>query len=236
MVDRWRGTKREALHLLGLDEPTGDSYTFNPDQLPWLLSEAEQLSQELAGALLEGSLEAWDRGIANAAEELAPRKSTTVARFKASPLFDDPLVIEAIERMREAIREKLVEDGLELVTGGVARKFRNRIITALASGEFDGQNPVNVARELAARFDGGDYNWERLARSEIADAQVGGKLDLYREQGIIEYDYETAGDSLVSRICRELEAAGPYRLDDPNAPRPMRDSHPGCRCTIKARR
>src|SRR5690606_8606567 len=104
------------------------------------------------------------------------------------------------------------------------------IVAALASGEFDGQNPVNVARELQRRFDGGDYNWERLARSEIAMAQSDGSLALYEQQGITLVDYSTAEDEAVSTICRELAAAGPYTLD--KAPVPVRDSHPNCRCAI----
>ena len=78
--------------------------------------------------------------------------------------------------------------------------------------------------------DGGDYNWERLARSEIAMAQSDGSLALYEQQGITLVDYSTAEDEFVSTICRELAAAGPYTID--KCPVPVRDSHPGCRCAL----
>lgn len=235
MVDRWGGVKREVLQMLDLDTPGEQTFKFNMDLLPVLLAEAAPLTRDLAEQLLDGSLQAWDRGVDNAAGELQPAKRAGQARAKDSAFWDDPLFQQAVEQMRAAIREKLIDEGLELVTDGVLRTYRERIVTALASGEFDGQNPINVARELSARFDAGEYNWERLARSEIAQAQSTGKLDLYREQGVTTYDYETAGDGKVSRICQDLAAAGPYRVDDPGAPLPMRDSHPNCRCTIVAR-
>lgn len=235
MVGRWGGVQREVLHALDLDAPGEGAFKFDMDLLPALLAEVETLSGDLAEQLLDGSLQAWDRGVANAVPELPPAKRAGQVRAKDSAFWDDPLFQQAVEKMRAAIREKLIEEGLELVTAGVLRTYQDQIVTALASGEFDGQNPINVARELAARFDAGEYNWERLARSEIAQAQSTGKLDLYREQGVTTYDYETAGDGKVSRICLELEAASPYRLDDLASPLPMRDSHPNCRCTIVAR-
>lgn len=229
LVSKWDQLRSEIMKRLGLLLPIGDTFVFDQDQLPDLLLQGTLVVRQIAPQLLEGQLAAWDRGIENA-DEQRPSKA---ARTKA--WADDPIVAAAIERLRAEARATFIETGLSMVRDGVARTYRQRIVAALASGEFDGQNPINVARELSERFEGGEYNWERLARSEIAMAQSDGKLTMMREQGVTQYDYETAGDSRVSRICNELAEAGPYKVDDPAAPLPVRDSHPNCRCSIRSR-
>jgi SPP1 gp7 family putative phage head morphogenesis protein len=231
MLAAWSTLRAATLADLQLTNPTGDSFTFAEGKLASLLVLGQDQIRRQSRLLLEGQMVAWDRGVNNAAEEIPAIKA--VRAVKASPLFDDPLVVQAIEQLRDSMRDHLARRGLELVTDGVARTFRQKIVAALVAGEFDGQNPINVANELRRRFDAGDYNWERLARSEIAMAQSDGKLDLYEQQGVTWVDYETADDSKVSAICRELEAAGPYLIR--SAPIPVRDSHPNCRCTIRAK-
>ena len=221
----WSRLEVDALAALGLSPPGDEPFAMHGDQVVALLSLGEARIAPMAADLLEGQLDAWDRGVRNAAADLPPVKS-------AKGLLDEPAVAEAVARMRERVRAELARTGLQLVRDGIARTYRDRIVAALSSGEFDGWNPVNVAEELQRRFDGGDYNWERLARSEIAMAQSDGKLDLYHEQVITLVDYVTVGDSLVSPVCRELADAGPYTLD--KAPVPVRDSHPNCRCTLLA--
>ncbi len=228
MLEAWSALGNATLSALELINPSGDEFNFPGGQLATLLALGQSHQPRIASALLVAQMAAWDRGVQNAAGQLPPSRA-----IKASALFDDPLVAQAIEQLRQVVRQRMAEQGLELVRSGIARTFRERIVAALAAGEFDGQNPLNVARELRRRFDAGDYNWERLARSEIAMAQSDGKLDLYREQGVTEVDYETADDARVSRICREIEAAGPYPIGE--APVPVRDSHPNCRCTLRAR-
>lgn len=160
----------------------------------------------LAGAVFD----AWTRGVANGAVE-----------------FDsDAVTAEVFKRQRTALQSQ----GLELVRNGVIRGYQTEIVEALASGDYDGQNPKDVARALAARFDAGAYNWERLARSEIGDAQGAGKLAQYEAQGAEEYDWIRAGGACS--ICIELEAGSPYKVG--RGPRPVKDSHPHCRCTVAA--
>ncbi|MBB5885475.1 hypothetical protein DYQ93_11400 [Xanthomonas sp. LMG 8992] len=228
----WSAHAGRVMELLGLAQPGTEPYRFDLQQLPQMLYLGDRASATLGAQLLSASVDAWDRGVANAAEDVGGGKH---ARKAPVALEDDPELVDAIARMRESIRAQLRSSGLAKVSDGIVRVYRERIVAALTAGEFDGQNPVNVARELSERFDAGDYNWERLARSEIGEAQAVGKMDLYAQQGVEWYDYETAGDGKVSRICRELEAAGPYRVGDPASPIPVRDSHPNCRCTARAR-
>lgn len=235
MLAQWRQLRQETLQRLGLTATAVDAFVFDSDLMPELLWLGKQQADAQLPELVAGQLAAWDRGIENADAEITPAMLEDGKAARAKAWADDPLVAQAIERLRAEARQTFIRTGLSMVRDGVARTFRTRIVAALASGEFDGQNPVNVARELSRRFDAGDYNWERLARSEIAMAQSDGKLTMMEQQGVRRYDYETAGDGKVSAICLELEAGGPYNVGDPNAPVPVRSSHPGCRCSLRSR-
>ena len=223
IVGRWRRLRDECLELLGLG--TGQSvgkavvaerFAFTGADLVEMISRGEQFSAEAAGPngpLVRAFLAAWARGWDNAGAEL--NRETETAR--------------ALEAVRAAIANR----GLELVRNGTVRTLRDGIVAELTGGTYDGMNPLQVAQRLRQRFEAGEYNWERLARTEIAQAQSEGKLQHYRSAGIEQVDYVTAGDELVSTICQALEAASPYPVA--TAPVPGRDSHPNCRCTIVAR-
>lgn len=252
LLDAWRALRDDMLEAVGIDTASAEPFQFDMARLPHLILMGQNAREPMAERLLEQTMAAWERGVANAAEDSAhligkaanpnwkvAAITTAVAYKRARRLwerlgakaswFDDPLIVQAINLVRAAVRTLFATRGLELVRGGLDRRVQERVVSALASGEFDGQNPVNVARELRRRFDAGEYNWERLARSEIGMAQARGKEAMYREAGIDRVDYMTARDELVSDICQHLEAAGPYDLED--APLPVVDSHPLCRCT-----
>lgn len=216
----WWLLRDDVLKLLGLDSADGDVFEFEPSLLASLLSGGQVATASISAELLKGQTDAWSRGVANAGVEVIAD-------------FDDAAVRDAIARLRGRVRDVFASSGLTLVRGGVARRFREPIVAALASGEFDGQNPVIVAAELRRRFGAGDYNWERLATTEIAMAQSRGKRDLMLDQGVELYDLDTAPGAC--RICLDIEADGPYRVDDPASPLPGYDTHPECRCTIRPR-
>lgn len=217
MLAAWRAFGDRVLRLLGLGSPSdGEPFDFDLSQLTGLASEAEAFAVQVAaldGPLTKAQWAAWLRGRANVAGELS--------------------VSAAISAQHERIRTALSRRGLQLVRDGIGRQFREPIIAALTSGEFDGQSPLAVAAALRKRFGAGEYNWERLTVSEIGQAQADGKLALMDETGIEQYDYVTVGDTLVSSICRSNKAGSPYGVTDPAGKRPVRDSHPGCRCTVR---
>lgn len=157
-------------------------------------------------------LDAFERGLINAADDLNI----------------DAAVADAFDQ----VRAQLVTRGGELIRSATGRAYRDRVIGELSSGAYDGMNPINVARVLQDKFDAGDYDWERLTRSEMAIAQSRGKLEQMQANGTEQYDYTTAGDGKVSEICLELAAGGPYTVGDPSSPIPVVDSHPNCRCSI----
>lgn len=164
------------------------------------------------GALMRGMLDGWLRGVENAAGDLD--------------------VDAALRAVSEDARILMRERALGLIRSTVARTYRDDILAELADGAYNGLSPPEVAKQLRARFGAHDYDWERLARSEIAQAQVMGKEAEYAELGVTEYDYITAEDERVSAICRRHEATSPHTLGA--GPLPMRDSHPNCRCSIRA--
>lgn len=227
MLADWDALRDDVFRLLDLPasaaakgaKAPGDPFKFDPVILTQLLSLGNASAVRMATVLLAAQMASFDRGVANAGLEL------TVD-------FDDPDVHAAIEAMNARMRETYRSSGLQLVRGGMARRYQEPIVAQLAAGAYDGMNPINVARELRRSFDAGDYNWERLARSETAMAQSRGKLELYREQGVTQVDYVTAEDGLVSDICLGLAANGPYVLEA--APIPVESSHPNCRCTLLA--
>lgn len=215
----WHTLRDDAIDLLDLGAKSAkvsEVFTFDPALLARLLAMGEQFTSAttaMEGPLTRAVWESWVRGWANAAAELD--------------------VDDAISAAQDAVRSELRERGLSLVRSGVAREYRERIVAELASGAYDGMNPANVAEQLRRQFGHGEYNWERLARSEIGLAQSEGKLAQMAANGFEEYDYITAGDSKVSAICRSLAAAGPYRIGE--GPVPVRDSHPVCRCSVRPR-
>lgn len=218
----WSGLMADCLKTLGLAEAGKTmkaevpAFAFNAARHLSELLRLEELFVQAAGGdrgpLVRAAFAAFVRGLENAATEL-----------DVDALIDDA---------RRTYRAQIEARGLQMVRTVTARVLRDDIINRLTSGEYDGQNPVDVARKLRQRFGARDYDWLRLARSETAMAQADGKLVQYRDAGITNVDYLTAQDGRVSRTCRDLAAAGPYLIA--NAPIPVRDSHPGCRCTIVA--
>lgn len=161
-------------------------------------------------ALAKSIYNAWLRGVDNGSNELGADE------------------VEAA--VREHMRSAMATVGMEQVKDTTIRAFEEDIVKQLAQGAYDGQNNLDVARALKARFDIHDYDWERLARSEIATAQGKGKIAQYAAHGLAEYDWIRAGGACP--ICVGLEQGSPYPV--PHGPLPSKDSHPNCRCTVGA--
>lgn len=216
---------RDQVIALAVPDRAAESWSFDLAQLPAIITRVDAAAPAMTATLLVGQLGAWERGVDNALQEQRGK----AARAKAV-WDDDPALAEVVNAMRSAAREYLRERGLVYVQDGLDRVLREQVIAALAGGAYDGLNALAVAEQLERRFGAGDFNWERLARSEIAEAQVDGKLDLYAEEGLDEYELVAAPDACPT--CLRLAAAGPYRIGDPNAPRPVTGTHPNCRCSV----
>lgn len=220
---RWWVFASQAAAVLGFDvvrntitaRDDADAWAFPHERMPDLLVLAQQFvinNTADDSPVLGAAWDAWVRGATNAAAELS---------------------VEAeIARFHDLVRTALRTRGGELISNTFARAWQDRILSEMASGAWDGMNPVTVAAGLQRKFGAGEYDWERLTRSEMAAAQSRAKREIYIANGLEQYDYTTAGDDKVSAICLTLAAGGPYEVNDPSAPLPMLSSHPGCRCSI----
>lgn len=219
MIAAWRKLEEDTFTALGLRQASAKAGEVTWQWLPHMESLLRQLLAEFEiamgsaeGDLVKGMLDAWGRGTINASTGMG--------------------LDAAVRASRDAVAILMQERGMQLVRTVIHRAYQDDLLAALAEGAYNGENPMIVARQLRRRFGAHDYDWERLARSEIAQAQVFGKQAEYRELGVEQYDYVTADDEKVSKICRTHEAASPHPLE--TGPMPMRDSHPNCRCTIVA--
>ena len=162
------------------------------------------------GAVNAALVEIWQRGLANAAEQAG-------ADAPASVLTD---------AMVRALRER---GGSQIRTTEV-RVLRERIINVIAAGALDGLPAESIAAELERLFGLGEYDWKLLVSSELVQAYGDAKEAEMIAQGLVKYDWTTAGDGDVCATCARHRDNGPYLLGQ--GPKPMQDSHPLCRCAI----
>ena len=224
LMSAWDDAYDKLIGALGLDVAKSANATkaepvfiFDPALLYRELRDLQEEFVRAAGSanseLARSTYDAWLRGLRNASSEIGVEDV-------------DALIAAVAARTQTALATR----SLELVSAAATRALREDIAAALADGVYDGQNPSDVARALRVRFDAHDVDWERLARSEIADANAAGKLDTYAENGIEEYEWIAAGGACP--ICEGHADGGPYRVGA--GPHPMSDSHPNCRCTVVA--
>jgi len=215
----WANLYDDTLTALGLDAPKSAkapdvSWVFNAASMLAKLSELQDEFVTSVGKdnpeLAKAAYQAWLRGVANAVPEVGADAVDESARAQVS--------------------QQMQTHGLELLRNEAVRLYRNDIVASLEQGHYDGLSPSDVARELKGRFDAHGYDWMRLARSEIADAQGRGKLAQYAANNIEQYSWVQAGGACA--ICEEKAAGSPYTVG--GGPVPMTDSHPNCRCTVMA--
>ncbi|MDR3389934.1 MAG: hypothetical protein P4L92_23095 [Rudaea sp.] len=217
LIALWQKFRDQALDTLGVAEFGGAgsaTFTFNAATMLQPLLENEAAFIAMAGAedgpLVQQAFAAFLRGVENAASDLD--------------------VESTLNDFRDALRNEMAVRDLALVKDASVRTFHDGILADLQNGAYDGLNPRAVAAQLEADFGLQDYDWTRLARSEIAAAQGAGKVAQYKALGVNQVNFVTAADACA--ICGDLADKGPYAIDD--VPQPVDDSHPNCRCTILA--
>lgn len=162
--------------------------------------------------LVQLALEIWARGISNIAADLDRETDAE----------------QVITRAREARAATLSTDLRATLSKTTVRVYENDIVHALAEGTYNGDNPRQVAAELRKKFKAHDYDWERLAGSEMAASHAKGQADALSGMGIGQYDWMLAPEACS--ICEAIAEKGPYAVGV--GPMPVRDSHPGCFCVI----
>lgn len=214
----WQALYRRAYQTLRLSDTGAATFTFDATTMLQALAQDQEWFIARAGAVdgpyLQQVFAAWARGIANGAAEIDAEAA------------GDAAIEQALQQLRGAIGQRQ----LSQVRNTSIRVFADDIVAELQRGIYDGKNPATVARALEQRFGMHDYDWLRLARSEIASANAKGKLQTYIRNGFMQYGWVTAPGAC--EICTGIEAGGPYMVGA--GPMPMDDSHPACRCSIHA--
>lgn len=208
----WAILAGAVLVALRLKPESADAWRFEFEMLPDVTAAGDRFVASAAGPaspLVLAVTGAWRRGLANAAAQI--------------PETPNALSIT------EAIVAYLRSDALGKVGTTFARTYRDEIINALVAGAYDGLSHSVVAANLRRMFEDAHFDWKRLVASEMAAAHAAAKDQQYLANGIEQYDWTTASDGHVCRICAGHRDSGPYAVGA--GPLPMRDSHPLCRCS-----
>jgi len=217
----WKKLADDTLKALELPttKATGEVFAFDIvsmlQRLTQLQAEFVATSTAPDSALVQLALEIWTRGIENA----------------AAGVDREAEAAQVVEASRTARAQALPGELHQVLSKTTVRVYENDIVHALQEGAYNGDNPRQVAAELRKKFDGHNYDWQRLASSEMAVSHAKGQADALHGMGIGQYDWMLAPEACA--ICEKIAADGPYAVGV--GPMPVRDSHPGCFCVIAGR-
>jgi len=120
------------------------------------------------------------------------------------------------------IYDELCANGFQLVKNNITTAIKDRILSEMQAHAIAGSNPLSVANRLNKLFGDQNSSWERLARTEMADAAEAAKTDEWNACGVKKVDFVPAPDACP--ICQAL--IGTYPIGDC----PKITVHPRCRC------
>jgi hypothetical protein len=140
----------------------------------------------------------------------------------------------AQDRAAEMVGMKWVDGELvdnpnaKWVISDTTRSDINRIVTDAFS------KPTSIQDVTQAIQDAGTFSDERaanIARTEIGNAQVQANFLAWQEAGnIAKLNFLTTNESDVCEVCLDFEDDNPYDFSE--APIPIEDTHPSCRCIL----
>lgn len=217
----WKKLADDTLAVLELPttKAAGAVFTFD---IIGMLQKLTQLQADFIAtstapdsALVQLALEVWVRGIENAAAGVDREAEAQ----------------QVIEASRSARAAAMPDELKQVLSKTTVRAYENDIVHALTEGAYNGDNPRQVAAELRKKFDGHNYDWQRLASSEIAASHAKGQADALHGMGIGQYNWMLAPEACA--VCEKIAADGPYAVGV--GPMPVRDSHPWCFCVISGK-
>lgn len=195
---------------LGKAPDEDPAFTLTPEQIAEIRKALEDAIAEYALDNPESIIptaygEAYSSGLIRAAAEIG----------KDRPILD-------IIKNRE-IYEELQNNGFTRVKDNLTKAIQNQVLSEMQAHAIAGTNPLNVAQRLKTVFGSHNSNWERLARTEMADAAELAKGKEWKAWDVREVDFVPAPDACP--ICQALK--GTYKIDAC----PKITVHPRCRCT-----
>lgn len=191
ILDELGGLRRAAFAAFGLDDPGRATREALPEEFPFEFTTSQMETLDAAielfleamrgprgdrigfiegdGLIQENDRSAHEIGVTRAAEMTGE-----------SPIVGTERGDEAIRALNEHAFDRLSEGG-QLRLDGQLDDLRIIIRDGMANGD----NPLTVAREMASRFDTYErYEFNRLARTEIAFAQNEGLMNEFRAEGV----------------------------------------------------
>lgn len=115
----------------------------------------------------------------------------------------------------------------------LSAEITRKIYQVLKQGFENGESVVATKKALVESVGALTNNRaSMIARSEFIKASAMGTRQAMREAGIKRIAWLTARDSKVCPICQKLDGQT-YPIDE--APIPVKDTHPNCRCCVIAR-
>lgn len=147
--------------------------------------------------------------------------------------LDDLSITASFDLQNPRQIQLLQELGAERVTG-IDKETRRTITNQLVEGVTAGEGVEELGRRIRTHID--DMSVRRselIATTEIASAAGMASLETYRQNGVEQKGWITAGDDKVTEGCQENEDASPIAIDASfpsghDAP----PRFPGCRCAV----
>ena len=154
-------------------------------------------------------------------------------------LDNDGNVIKFDEIEDTAAIDKLINeqtDYYENITIAQSKKV-NRII---ADGLKTGKSPEKIGNDIHSAIRSiSSRRSMNISRTEVVKSHVLGQVQTMKEAEIENYNYITANDQEVSKICKHNQGPrGREKIYDiqyagtPDNPLPVLQSHPNCRCVV----
>jgi SPP1 gp7 family putative phage head morphogenesis protein len=111
--------------------------------------------------------------------------------------------------------------------------MRNAITYSCSKGVLEGWGANKIAYEIKNNVDGnpnmGITRCKMIARTEIINAYNQGKMNMYKQAGLTQYEWLTALDERTCEECTDLDGKV-FNIGNGQIP-PI---HPNCRCTTLA--
>jgi SPP1 gp7 family putative phage head morphogenesis protein len=111
--------------------------------------------------------------------------------------------------------------------------MKNAITYSCTKGVLEGWGANKIAYEIYHNVDGnnnmGITRCKTIARTEIINAYNTGKMNMYKQAGLTQYEWLTALDERTCEECSDLDGHV-FDIGDGSVP-PI---HPNCRCTTLA--
>lgn len=118
-------------------------------------------------------------------------------------------------------------------------EMKQLIFTELEQGINQGKPYAQITQDILDKSkELAKTRVQRIVRTELVKAHNAGVEQTFGKAGITKYIWVTQRDLLVCEVCKKYETEsrtnGGFDLGNPDSPRPVKDSHPNCRCVLVA--